>query len=87
MSLEAYKDGLLYNENSYYAKDWPPVFVQLKVQVTKNLRDRNYETLFDKTVNFCKLHTAMAGNFIVKAVLENYEKALNVKIQCPMKKV
>jgi hypothetical protein len=79
---------LIFNERSTFLKDWPPWQINFQLLYTKSLRDDNYMELNNINVDPCMIHKFLSGNFIVRTLLENYEKMSNDKsFGCSIKKV
>ncbi len=79
---------LIFNERSTYLKDWPPIQVHFQLLYTKNLKDDSYMELDNINVDPCSVHKLYSGYFILRSLLENYEKTTNSKdFGCPNRKV
>jgi hypothetical protein len=58
-----------------------------KLSLPKGNHDKNYDlTILDSTVSVCNFYKGTRGNFIVKMLLDDFDKYFDCKFECPFKK-
>jgi hypothetical protein len=86
LTVDEHKGALVFNEGSVYVKDWPPYSMRFTFQITNNLKDTNFKTISDISVNPCTIHKSLSGNYFMKSIFENYYKNTNESL-CSIRKV
>jgi len=89
VSLLNEKDGdLLINFTSQFVVKMLKYIHTYSINIANGDRDRNYETqIFKSTIDFCKVGKGTRGNFVVKMLMEDFEKIADFDrrlISCPV---
>jgi Protein of unknown function (DUF1091) len=85
-SIGLLNDDSVFNFNSTINFDALKVMGTFSFHVPLHEKDLEYQKeVIKSTVNMCKLEQGVRANFIMKMIMENFNKCANFKWECPMK--
>lgn len=59
------------------------LYASISLSLPKSGNDKN--EVFKTTLDLCKIHNGIRGNFIVSMILEHFNSSADYSMQCPMK--
>lgn len=77
----------LLNVQIEYYYDLAALFTTFIIAVPSDEKDKDFQKeLLRSTINVCKIKQGVMGNFLIKTLMEDFEKYSDFKVECPFKK-
>ncbi|CAO1323200.1 unnamed protein product, partial [Diamesa serratosioi] len=76
-----------FNVSADVIQEIEKVTIFITIAIPKPASKNYTNVLFKHSTNLCKLSEGVIGNYVIKALLENFNNSANFVMKCPFKKV